>query len=197
MTNDLIIFDLEFTAWEGAMARRWSGPGEHREIVQIGAVRLAGAGLQEVAAFDVLVRPRINPQLSDYFVALTGISNEAVATGGLEFAPAYQHFCDFVGDVPLACFGGDHIVIAENLKLYGLAGAAPRSLNLRPWFEAAGVDLSGIHSGMIAQALGLDAVGRLHNAFDDARALAAAMRHLVSHGVAQPDFSATDSGSGR
>lgn len=32
-----VIFDTEYTTWEGAADRDWTGPGEHREVVQIGA----------------------------------------------------------------------------------------------------------------------------------------------------------------
>ena len=60
----LIVMDLEWTAWEGARQRTWSGPGEEMEVVQIGAVRLADTpGLEELGAFEILVRPRINPTL--------------------------------------------------------------------------------------------------------------------------------------
>jgi hypothetical protein len=33
---DVAFFDLEYTAWEGSKARNWAGPGEHREIIEIG-----------------------------------------------------------------------------------------------------------------------------------------------------------------
>ena len=36
----LTVFDLEYTAWECSMARSWLTPGEFREVVQIGAVKL-------------------------------------------------------------------------------------------------------------------------------------------------------------
>ena len=35
-----VIMDLEWTSWEGAKKRQWSGPGEEMEIVQIGALKL-------------------------------------------------------------------------------------------------------------------------------------------------------------
>ncbi|MBU6156070.1 MAG: exonuclease, partial [Alphaproteobacteria bacterium] len=66
----VILFDTEFTAWRGSMARGWKGPGEHQEIVQIGAVRLDAQELKELAEFQVLIRPVINPVLSSYFVGL-------------------------------------------------------------------------------------------------------------------------------
>jgi inhibitor of KinA sporulation pathway (predicted exonuclease) len=76
-----IIADLEYTSWECALESGWSAPGQFREIVQIGAVRVdAGDGFAEMAHFSMLVRPTINPELSDYFVTLTGITNDAMAS---------------------------------------------------------------------------------------------------------------------
>ena len=40
LPDTFIIFDTEFTAWEGSMQRGWSGQNEHREIVQISAIRI-------------------------------------------------------------------------------------------------------------------------------------------------------------
>ena len=78
----VVIFDLEFTAWEGSMESRWTRPGELTEVVQIGAVKLDAASLKEVDAFEMLVKPRVNPILSDYLVALTGIDNKQLAARG-------------------------------------------------------------------------------------------------------------------
>ena len=55
----IIIFDTEFTAWEGSLARNWNGPGEYREIIQIGAILVDTQNLQELdffaAAYFVLM----------------------------------------------------------------------------------------------------------------------------------------------
>jgi inhibitor of KinA sporulation pathway (predicted exonuclease) len=78
------------------MARGWSRPGEHRELVQIGAVHLdAGKGFSEIAALDIVVRPERNPVLSDYFVALTGITNERVAAEGTDLPAALDALARF------------------------------------------------------------------------------------------------------
>ncbi|MFO1186916.1 MAG: 3'-5' exonuclease [Alphaproteobacteria bacterium] len=184
MIGELVLYDLEFTAWEGSLARGWSHPGEHREIVQIGAVRLDGRTLEETAALDLIVRPRINPVLSDYFVGLTGITNEEVAARGQDFAPAYEEFLAFVGTAPTGCFGRDDRVLMENLALYELQALArpPEAFNVKAWLVERGIKLDGIHSGMVAQQLGIAFTGRLHNALDDARALAAAVRHFALRG---------------
>ena len=55
------IMDLEWTSWEGASQRRWSGPG--MEIVQIGALKLRDdETLTETNTLDVLVTPSIDPK---------------------------------------------------------------------------------------------------------------------------------------
>ena len=69
------IMDLEWTSWEGASQRRWSGPGEEMEIVQIGALKLRDdETLTETDILDVLVTPSIDPDLSDYFIQFNGIT---------------------------------------------------------------------------------------------------------------------------
>src|SRR5580692_3651474 len=91
----ITIFDLEYTAWECSMARSWLAPGEFREVVQIGAVRLDADSFSVKAEFEVLVRPRFNPVLSPYFENLTGISNEQLAARGTDFRTAYDRFLAF------------------------------------------------------------------------------------------------------
>ena len=182
----LTVFDLEFTAWECSMASHWLRPGEFKEVVQIGAVRLA-ADTFEVASgeFDILVRPRINPALSPYFEALTGITGEAVARRGVDFAIAYDRFLDFAGAGPICAFGHDERVLEENLRLYGIKGARPLPVfrDLRRWFTAHDVDPRGMHSCDIGPALGVPFCGRAHNALDDARSIAAGMEVMASRGA--------------
>ncbi|MCP5433003.1 MAG: exonuclease domain-containing protein [Alphaproteobacteria bacterium] len=183
-----MIFDLEFTAWEGSMARGWQGEGEHREVVEIGAVRLASSGLEEEAAFSVLVRPRINPLLSDYLQALTGITNEDIARHGVDFAEAYGDFLAFLGDAPAYSYGRDDLVLAENLRLYGLGEPedVPPARDLRSWLTGQGVDVGALNSSEVAAAVGAEGVGHVHRALDDARSLAAALRALVARGAPSP-----------
>ena len=151
----ITVFDLEYTAWECSMARQWMTPGEYREVVQIGAVKLNADTFAEIDAFDVLVRPRINPQLSPYFQNLTGITPEAVTRGGVDFADAYARFLNFAGDAPIAAFGRDEQVLLDNLRLYGIAGTRdlPVFYNLRGWFAVQGLDPRGLLSCDIAPAL--------------------------------------------
>lgn len=178
------IFDLEYTAWECSMARFWLGPGEFREVVQIGAVRLDADSFAVQAEFEVLVRPRFNPVLSTYFENLTGISNEQVQSRGIDFRAAYDRFLAFAGDCPIAAFGRDEKALEENLRLYGIrdAKALPLFYDLRGWFAVQGVDPRGRHSCEIGPALGVPFVGRAHNALDDVRSLAAVMEVIAARG---------------
>jgi len=183
--RQLIIFDLEFTAWEGSLARHWLGPGEFKEVVQIGAVRLDLERLAIAESFDCLVRPRINAHLSDYFEKLTGISNGKLLAEGWDFEDAYKRFLAFAGDAVLAAFGRDDWVLEENIRLYGLNTVAPLQPfhNLRDWFDAQGFDTSRLHSCDIGPLLGVPFEGREHDALCDARSIAAGMAVLLKRGA--------------
>ena len=87
-----VIFDLEFTAWEGSVAHRWSRPGEFTELVQIGALLVDARSFAVVREMDLLVKPRLNPVLSEYLVKLTGITNAELAARGVDFADAYRAY---------------------------------------------------------------------------------------------------------
>ena len=158
------------------MASHWLRPGEFKEVVQIGAVRLDGGDFHILEAFEVLVRPRINAGLSPYFEKLTGITKARLAAQGVDFAEAYDRFLDFAGEGPICAFGHDDWVLEENIRLYGLQGAhLPAFQDLRVWFAEQGIDPRGLHSCDIGPRLGVPFAGRRHNALDDARSIAGAM----------------------
>ena len=182
--RQLIIFDLEFTAWEGSLARHWLGPGEFKEVVQIGAVRL-GDDFAIEECFGCLVRPRFNPRLSDYFESLTGISNDRLAGEGVDFESALRRFLAFAGGGLTAAFGRDDWVLEENIRLNGLKNipSLPPFLNLRGWFDAQGFDTNRLHSCDVGPLLGVPFEGREHDALCDARSIAAGIKVLVKRGA--------------
>jgi inhibitor of KinA sporulation pathway (predicted exonuclease) len=186
-----VIFDLEFTAWEGSMQSRWTRPGELSEVVQIGAVKLDAASLKEVECFDMLVRPRVNPVLSDYLVTLTGITNQAMERRGVDFAVAYRAFLDFVGDARIFAHGRDDLIFAANLKLYGWgqALAIPDYSNAIHWFTAQGIDLKGKRACDVAESAGAAFEGHKHDALADARGVAAGFIALIGKGAPNPFLS--------
>ena len=185
---DAIVFDTEFTAWQGSMARRWSGPAEHREIVQIGAVAIDANSFVETASFSILIKPVHNPVLSDYLVALTRISNERLTAEATDFVSGVGAFVAFVAGRRLFCYGRDDKVIAANAKLLGERTVWPRvtAFDLKDWLLQIGIPLAGVHSGALAEHVGGVSQGVGHDALVDSRSLAAAIRYLVPRGAPNP-----------
>jgi inhibitor of KinA sporulation pathway (predicted exonuclease) len=183
--STIIVFDLEFTAWDCSMATHWLRPGEFKEVVQIGALKLDAASFEVLDELDILVQPRINPVLSAYFENLTGITTAQVEAGGMDFQQAYRRFQAFADGSPISAFGHDEWVLEENIRLYGLKEmpSLPEFFDLRAWFAAHAVDPRGMLSCEIGPALGVPFEGRMHNALDDARSLAAGMQIMVARGT--------------
>ncbi|KAB8165772.1 exonuclease [Streptomyces sp. 3MP-14] len=192
--SSLVALDLEFTTWEGAVEGDWSGPGQLREIVQIGAVRL-GEDLSVREEFEVLVRPVANPRLSPYFCALTGIRQEDVDRDGLPPAQALGDLFAFCAGGVALSYGNDMMVLGENVGWARARGEVPRHgfldaafLNIRPWLNALAPETAATNSGGLWKALGLarPSDGAEHSALFDAHSLAAALRHLVERGHPLP-----------
>jgi inhibitor of KinA sporulation pathway (predicted exonuclease) len=194
MQKEVVVFDTEFTAWRGSMERRWQGPGEFQEIVQIGAVRLDAESLDEKSSFTVLVRPVLNPVLSDYFVALTRITNERLMSEGIDFATAAAAFAAFVAKRAIYCYGRDDRIIARNAERLRKPElwTNTTATNLRAWLTDVGVKTAGVSSGELARHVGSVSQGTAHDALVDARSLAEAIRYLVKKGAPNP-FRSSDS----
>jgi inhibitor of KinA sporulation pathway (predicted exonuclease) len=179
------VFDLEFTAWEGSLARDWMAPGEFRELVQIGAVKVDAETFAVLDTLDVLARPRINPVLSDYFSNLTGITNAALAARGMDFLEAYRRFVDFADGGLICAFGRDDFIFVENFRLYAIddAPAIPPYVNAIPLLLENGINPRGFHACDVARLCGAEFTGREHDALDDARSVALGLKSLVAKGA--------------
>ena len=183
--HPIIIFDLEYTTWEGAMDRGWTGPNEYCEIVQIGAVKLdrRSKEFSETASFQTLVKPLINPSLSNYFTDLTGITQEQVDAEGLSFPEAVAGFRDFIGDdsPTVYSFGGDEKHIYLNCGLHRLSCPIGMRLfrDIMVLFQLGlGAGPEPLYISQLPQLLGFEAPGRNHDALNDARCIAEALRVL-------------------
>lgn len=184
---EFVVFDTEWTAWEGSMARDWSGPGEYRELVQVGAVKLDSRSLAETGRLELVVRPRFNPVLSDYFKDLTGIEQVRVDREGLDLEEALERFAAFTGARGWgASNGGDDVIMRENAALYGLEFPLQRAtfINLRPILvERTGIPRPRLVTGQLDQVLGFTCDLAAHDALADARKLAEALRVLRGRGL--------------
>ncbi|SPF01586.1 3'-5' exonuclease [Streptomyces sp. MA5143a] len=190
-----VIFDLEFTTWPGAAAEDWSAPGQLREIVQIGALRL-DERYAVVEEYETLVRPVANPELSPFFTELTGIEQESVDRDGVPPAEALSDFLAFCRGRSVLSYGNDMLVLGENIGWARSRGEhiehtplTPGFLNIRPWLNTVAPATAGINSGRLWEALGLPrpaSDGAEHSALFDCHSIAAALRHLAAAGAALP-----------
>ena len=181
-----VLFDLECTAWEGAAARGWSGPGEHRELVQIAAALVETKNFTELSVFKTLVRPRINPLLSKYFIDLTHITQEEVDKRGLDFADVLFDFYAWCEEYDLYCFDSrtddsrlfDRDVLMENCGLCGLAFPfnSGRFHNINEIFYQHGYIVK--QSGASPEVFGIKIPARPHDAMNDVDGLIVSLNAL-------------------
>lgn len=185
--GEIVLFDLEFTAWEGSQERGWSEPWEHREIIQIGAVRVRDdAVLTETGRFLCYVTPVRNPELSRYITALTGIEQATVDNEGFDFSEALDIFLDFCGGTrAVLSYSGDPDVLAENCRMQGMAPPDWRRFGDLDSCLAhrAGPEFGRSTSYELPTLVGLETSGRAHDAMDDSLAIAETLRALRQRGV--------------
>lgn len=173
MRRPHIVMDTEYTAWEGSWQRKWSAPGERREIVQIAALKI-GADGRESDRFVRYVKPIFNPLLSDYFISLTGITQEKVDSEGIDFLDAMFEYRDFAEGHHSWCYGRDDEIVAENAGWFGAKFDMPAFMDARPLVAMAGHDPSEWSSGTVHRLVGVERPGsREHDALDDCLSLSA------------------------
>ncbi len=186
MDGEIVLFDTEFTAWEGSAQRSWSEPWEHRELVDIGAVRVQAATFTIVAEFHRMTVPYVNPNLSDYFTAVTGITQQDLEAKAVPLADLLADFHTFCEPARMiASNGWDDKVLYETIGLNGL-DTAPFTrpfLNLRlPIAEILQMNKADTTTSKLPIFAGLEPQEKAHNGLDDAKALARALAKLRSDG---------------
>ena len=143
-----------------------------------------GKSLAEEGAFSVFVKPVKNPQLSDFIVGLTGITQEKIDTEGISLPEAMSRLGEFVEDLPMYAYGTDGTVIIENCALVGTPApfAENRIINMRsfifPVLEKLGIDPKKYTSGTLITAFGKPLPAPAHDAVNDMRNLLVALKIL-------------------
>lgn len=185
----LVIFDTEFTAWQGSKERNWSEIWEHREIIQFAAIKVQidHNGLTILSSFNSLVKPIINPTLSRYISELTGIEQQTLDEMGIDFPAVLEQFYLFSeqGQLPCYSWGNDNHIITDNCLLNGipLPNFEKGFHNLHAIIRNANIDGGHLCSGELANHLGLNFSGHVHNALYDVRSIALALNHWMQIGV--------------
>lgn len=184
LPRKIVIFDTECTTWEGAFKRNWSGPGEHRELIQVGAVVAQTDDFSTTANLKMLIRPRINPILSRYCIELTGISQKDLDGKGVDFPTFLRVFSMWCGSYGLYSFDKvvdrifDRDVLIENCDLSGLAFPFNPEIfhNINEIFIRYGIFVQ--QSGMASSAFGIEPKQRSHDALNDVMGLIEGLKLL-------------------
>lgn len=194
MAGQFVVFDTEYASWKGFIDLPPDDEQRKKaEIVQIAALKVNLKDLSVAEEFNCYVRPYFEPKLTEYFVNLTGITDELLAAEGTDFLSAYGRFLHFTGDLP--CYShawgqknADETVIRNNLELWNFPyKKEPQYRNIAGWFAqqyaARGMPVTGQSSGQIGKLLGLDKeIAHLnldeHNALYDVYSILLGLRKL-------------------
>lgn len=192
---NFIIFDTEYTSWKGCF-ENGRADWQKEEIVQIAAIKVDGKSLKILSEFNLYIQPKINPDLSDYFIDLTGITNEKLGAEGVSFEQAYEAFKQFAGEDICYSHGwslnfdaiADGTVMNKNLDFNQMKENNPLNYqNIAPWFKnqyaERNIPIVKQCSGDIAKLLGVDEELRslgldTHNALYDVYSIWAGLKFL-------------------
>lgn len=185
LPEKIVILDIEWTSWPGSLERKWSGPNEYREIVQIGALLVKTEDFTEEDTFTAFVLPKKNPTLSKYFVKLTGITQKMINKNGVDFPTAFRQFYQWCSDFNLYSwgsdeFGTDDTALKENCDLHNidLLFDKSRFFDIRTIFRNHNVPVKGYSSGTIIEVFGKKSSCPTHDGISDSRTILAALREL-------------------
>jgi len=184
LPKKMVVFDTECTTWKGALQRNWSGPGEHRELIQLAAVLVETNHFREIAFLKMLVKPMFNPMLSEYCINLTGITQREIDVLGIDFPACLRIFEMWCRKYEIYSFDKvadrifDQEVLIENCDLHALEFPfdPERFYNLNEIFLEYGVLVE--QSGKASLAFGVEPKLRPHDALNDVRGLIDGLRLL-------------------
>jgi len=172
MNKEFILFDTEYTCWEGSMERKWSGNNEFREIIQISALKI-DKNLNIIDRFNLMVKPTFNPILSQYCINLTHLNTDDVLNGKSykDMLRKFEVFNDS-GHIKSWSWGNDIHVMIENNTLNNTTQQRVDSFfDLSEVFKLENIDTGNSSSGELASYLGIDVSGHVHNAEFDTLSL--------------------------
>lgn len=184
LPDKIIIFDTEYTSWEGSIERKFSGPNEHRELVQIAAIKVDTTNFKILDTFEIFIKPKINPQLSDYFMKLTKISQKEVDKKGVSLSKALKEFKKFIGDLPSYSYGSDQMVMKKNCQLIKIKFPFSQNtfFDIKKYFISCGIPAQNYNSGSITEAFGVKRRKNQHNALNDCLSILDGLKFLRKKG---------------
>lgn len=202
MNQTVVILDYEYWTAEGAHDRKRRGMHDLPPLlVQIGAIKMqVGTALTELEAMDTIVIPReldgSQVMLDTFAETLFGFGNNEVARRGVELPQAMLALGRFIGDDLVMSFGPDDLSCsAQTCYIHDVPHPFKhaQARDVRKLFYKAGVDeetLMNVSSGEIASHFGIPKPDghHTHNALDDVRSIARALRHFMDAGKIDPKW---------
>ena len=192
LPEKFIIFDTEYTAWEGSQERNWSDDDEYMELVQIGALKVVKTDttIKVVKKFNIYIKPKKNPELSEYFINLTGVTQNTIDKKAITFNEAMKKiysFCRTKNNVklPMFSYGNDYDIIKYNLKLNSVNKKSrfykweKKFYDIRPIFDCY-VDTSKYTSGTIYKAFNIKVDNaEVHNSLWDCKSIFISLKYII------------------
>ena len=189
-----IIFDTEFTSWEGSLENNWNREGEFKEMVQIAGFKVEkkGNSLEIIDSIDIIIRPKINPKLSNYFTNLTGLTQDKIDNEGISFKDGIKKFYQFSKNnnkkIKLFSYGNDFLELNENFDYYNF----PEKSKFRNWSKyffdvkevfAPFVNVNKFSSGTIFQSFNIASDKKIdvHNSLWDSYSILISLNYLMEN----------------
>ena len=189
--SNFIIFDTEYTSWEGSQERNWSLDYEYKEIICISALKINNINnkLTVVDKFNYYVKPIINPKLSDYIINLTNITQDIIDTQAYDFIQVLEKFYIFCENYNIYSYGNDYIELNINMKLNNINSDSKyyawenKFHNIRPFFEDHNINTSKYTSGSVYKSVQLVPKEniQIHNSLWDAYSIFITIEYLLLH----------------
>lgn len=180
-TSEVIIFDTEYTSWEGCLKNGWD-PKKNQfiEIVQIAGIKVDALNLVETGFFSSFVRPRINYYLSNFFKSLTHISQQQV-NKAIDLALVLCDFRNWMSGYKCYSSGNDYLEIQETCKQYKLSNPLDpnKFYDIRDVFKQFGLPADKYVSGNMTEMFNVKSPYKAHNALNDSRTILKALQLLA------------------
>jgi 3'-5' exoribonuclease 1 len=169
-----LLIDCEFTCWEDSLRTDWADPARPAELIEIGLAVYDVATRAVGETFTSFARPKLNPVLSDYCVALLHISQQEIA--GADDVPAVLTRAEAwlggvaAGNYPTCGWGMlDRTRIASNARMHGVADplASRAHIDMRAVMSAFVGSGDSVSRDEVRARYALPSNPRRHRALDD------------------------------
>lgn len=187
--NDFYILDVEYTSWKGALDNKWSKPDQWREIIEIGSIYVKNVNYnyQIVSEFSFFVKPKLNPNLSEYIIKLTNITQNKIDTSGKNFVDVSKKLNKFYNkNIPIIFNGDDGEVFKDNFIINNLKYPQwlSRAFNFRPLLSLnLKKDEATLISSQLPEISGIEDVYSHHSAIGDCKSILNSLTFWKSKGL--------------